>query len=551
MGGDLPGAPPTGPAEKTTVTIPASTLDEAVSAALRGQKTMTLCPAHDDHSPSLSVAPGVSQPVVFKCHAGCDQDSIVAAGELAWADICAPLDPDPPPDRNRWTPAGTASHIYPYRLRNGVLSFEVLRVPLDGGKKRFMQRRPDPTAPSGHAWNLDTATRVLYRLPEVCAAVRNGHTIHIAEGEKCVHALLAVIPDGDEATCNPMGAGKWTNDYATHLTSANVIIYADADDVGRDHARTIRESLLAVGATVKILEAPAGTMPSGKPINDVADHLEAGGPLVTLLETTPEVMAEKARTGIDILDVILRPRGRTEFAIDRTLAMGERLLLLGFEGTGKSTLCRQIAVCTAAGIHPFAGTEMDPKRVLFIDAENHPEQILDSWAQLVGLASYLGRPVERDRLIVMEEWEADRDLASPGGAAWLHERVHAYQPALIVMGPLTNLAGKDLRDDEPVRRLRNAVNLARTVCNTAFVMEHHAPLKSPMDKERALRPYGSSLFLKWPDYGYGLKPTQTEGLFEWHKNRGPRVRSRIWPEALCEGKPNSADWPWREAVLPI
>jgi replicative DNA helicase len=132
---------------------------------------------------------------------------------------------------------------------------------------------------------------------------------------------------------------------------------------------------------------------------------------------------------------------------------------------------------------------------------------------------------------------------------WLHERVHAYQPELIVMGPLTNLAGRDLRDDEPVRRLRNAVNAARTVCNSAFVMEHHAPLKGTMDKERALRPYGSSLFLKWPDYGYGIKPTDDPRVFEWHKNRGPRVRSRIWPDALREGIPNSLEFPWMEAVI--
>jgi replicative DNA helicase len=115
------------------------------------------------------------------------------------------------------------------------------------------------------------------------------------------------------------------------------------------------------------------------------------------------------------------------------------------------------------------------------------------------------------------------------------------------MGPLTNLAGRDLRDDEPVRRLRNAVNAARTVCNSAFVMEHHAPLKGSMDKERALRPYGSSLFLKWPDYGFGIQPIQESAtVFEWKKNRGPRVRSRMWPSHLREGTPNSMEFPWME-----
>jgi hypothetical protein len=117
------------------------------------------------------------------------------------------------------------------------------------------------------------------------------------------------------------------------------------------------------------------------------------------------------------------------------------------------------------------------------------------------------------------------------------------------MGPLTNLAARDLRDDEPARKIRNAVNKARAICNSAWIMEHHAPHKNGMDKERPVRPYGSSLFLKWPDYGYGLKPTDDPKVFEWIKNRGPRVRSRQWPDALREGEPNTLEWPWMETVI--
>lgn len=483
------------------------------------------------------------------CHTGCSQEEIITAAGLDWDAVCAPRDPELH-DRDMWTPRGTASHVYPYRSANGTLLFEVLRVPLETGRKSFLQRKPDAFAPHGHAWNLDGVERVIYRLPQVIGAVRDGRTVHVAEGEKCVHALLRVIGAGEEATCNPGGAGKWLPEFSSALAGANVVVYADADDTGRLHARQVRDSLLEVGATVKIMEAPSGLLPSGKPINDVADHLEAGRLLADLLETTPESAVERAKTGIDVLDLVQRPRGRTEFVIDGTLAKGERLILIGFEGTGKSTLCRQIAVMVAAGLHPFTGAPMTPRKVLFIDAENHPEQTLDSWNQLVGLAGRHGAPLDRGALTVLEEYESDRDLTSQSGSDWLHERVFAYQPDLVVMGPLTNLASRDLRDDEPVRKIKNAVNSARTICNSAFIMEHHAPLKGSMDKERPLRPYGSSLFLKWPDYGYGIKPTEDPALFEWFKNRGARVRSRVWPEALREGTPNSAAWPWMQDMLP-
>lgn len=525
-------------------------LEDAVTDALNGQKSQVICPAHDDDSPSLAVAPGKDQPVLLHCHAGCRPEDIIEAGGLNWADIMVPDDLGGVrfTSNNLWTPIGDASHCYPYRDIKGTVIFEVLRVPQEGGKKRIMQRRPDPTAKGGYAWNLDGAERVLYRLPEVLAAVKDGRVIHIAEGEKCAEALQAALPDGEVATTNPMGAGRWESHYGQMLSGATVVIYADADEPGRMHAREIRENCVENGCTVKVLEAPPGMTPGGKPINDVADHLEAGRLLTALLETTPEQEQERARTGIDVLDLIRRPRGRTEFVIPMTLAKGERMILIGFEGTGKSTLCRQIAVMVAAGIHPFTGQEIEPRKVLFVDAENHPDQVDESWSDLVGLAARHDREIERGQLTIMEEWESSIDMSSVEGGMWLQERVHAYQPDLVVMGPLTNLASKDLRDDEPVRKMRNSVNAARSVCNSAFIMEHHAPHKGPMDKERQVRPYGSSLFLKWPDYGFGMKPTETEGVFEWVKNRGPRVRSRMWPGWIREGR-GGDEWPWINCIL--
>jgi hypothetical protein len=528
-----------------------ATLQEAIDDALHsGRVSRILCPAHDDSTPSLVVRPGSKQPVVFRCHAGCEQDQIIAAGEVDISQVCNPLDEvDRIREAGTWTPAGEASHVYPYRDEDGNLLYEVLRVPTGDGSKRFLQRRPDPTAAHGHSWNLEGVRRTIYRLPEVRAAVRAGHTIHIAEGEKCVDALLGVIPEGDEATCNSGGAGKWMDEFSSYLAGANCVVYADSDDPGHLHARAVRDSLLAVGATVAMKEAPAGVLQSGKKINDVADHLQNGRSLDDLLVTTPETEVEKAMTGIDILDLVGRPIGRTEYAIEGTLAKGERAIIIGFEGSGKSTLLRQIAVMTAAGMHPFSGRDTEPRRVLYIDAENHPDQVGDSWRGLSSLAARHGHEIERGMLTIMEEYEGEQDLASEDGASWLQERVWAYKPDLVVMGPLTNLAARDLRDDEPARKIRNAVNKARAICNSAWIMEHHAPHKNGMDKERPVRPYGSSLFLKWPDYGYGLKPTDDPKVFEWIKNRGPRVRSRQWPDALREGEPNTLEWPWMETVI--
>ncbi len=49
-----------------------------------------LCPAHDDHDPSLSVSAVVengSQKVLIWCWAGCEQDQILKKAGLEWKDL--------------------------------------------------------------------------------------------------------------------------------------------------------------------------------------------------------------------------------------------------------------------------------------------------------------------------------------------------------------------------------------------------------------------------------------------------------------------------------
>src|SRR5262249_33020108 len=47
---------------------------------------MALCPAHDDHNPSLSIKEG-NPGVLMHCHAGCELDAILTALALEKADL--------------------------------------------------------------------------------------------------------------------------------------------------------------------------------------------------------------------------------------------------------------------------------------------------------------------------------------------------------------------------------------------------------------------------------------------------------------------------------
>jgi 5S rRNA maturation endonuclease (ribonuclease M5) len=514
------------------------TLREAVDAAKHREQVMVRCPAHDDNAASLHVAPGDKHPVLMTCHAQCTIDQILEAearyGGITGQDLMAPRDENFVGNEDVWTPAGPASHVYQYTDGEGTLLFEVLRVPLPGGKKTFRQRAPQP-GPKPWKWNMDGVTRVLYRLPEVLAAKAEGRLIYVVEGEKDVETLRTRA--GVTATTSPMGAGKWQESYSETLSGANVVIIADADHTGRAHARAVREELIALGCTVSLKEAMNGQ-------KDVTDHFNVGGTLDSLIETMPDEEEKRVSLGVDILQVITRTVKPSSYVIPGTLARGDRLLVTGYEGHGKSTLTQQMAIQVAAGIHPWTLAEVEPQKVVVIDSENHPDQLLEKWQHLVGLAARHNRPIQPGQLTIIEAWDDDVDLTSDEGAAWLMERMHGYKPDLCVIGPLYNLSSRDLSEHSVVGRMKTTVNEARGVCGTAFIMEHHAPHRGPGEAKRSVRPYGSSTFLKWPDFGFGLLPMEVEGVYEWQRTRFPRVRSRLFPTHLRWGKENTDEWMW-------
>jgi putative DNA primase/helicase len=55
---------------------------ETIAKALGGRKAgggwTASCPAHDDQNPSLSIRDADDGKVLVRCHAGCDQEQVIA-----------------------------------------------------------------------------------------------------------------------------------------------------------------------------------------------------------------------------------------------------------------------------------------------------------------------------------------------------------------------------------------------------------------------------------------------------------------------------------------
>ncbi len=219
------------------------------------------CPAHEDKHASLSVSAGENGRVILKCHAGCDTQAVLDKLGLTFADISGELNVAA---RQRDVAAQRRPQIvarYPYRDASGKLLFETVRYE----PKDFRQRRPDGRG--GWLWNLDGVPRIPYRLPEVLKAIQESRTIYIVEGEKDVET---VIRHGLVATCNALGAGKWTDEHSAYLAGADVVIVPDNDEPGRRHAVAVGKSLEKHVHLLAYASVPA-------PYKDVSECVQAVG----------------------------------------------------------------------------------------------------------------------------------------------------------------------------------------------------------------------------------------------------------------------------------
>ena len=210
-------------------------------------------------------------------------------------------DPTPAPNgRTKWPILET----YPYPDENNVLLFEVVRFDTTNREERFRQRRPD--GKGSWIWGLKGVRRVLFRLPELIAAVKAGARIILPEGEKDV---LAAVQLGYAATTMCGGVGKWRKEYTEALAGANVVIISDNDPQakdpqtglpafhpdgrpklpGQDHAASVARRLSRVAASVRVIMFQQ---------KDLSDWVAAGGSRAQLDELI-EQAPEQAKQGLE------------------------------------------------------------------------------------------------------------------------------------------------------------------------------------------------------------------------------------------------------------
>lgn len=241
----------------------AAELAEALGGKKAGRGYTALCPAHDDHNPSLSIDDG-DKGIVVRCQAGCTQDEVIDSlrGRGLWAPVNGHK------RANAAGPQKASRKIvaeYDYVDERGNTLFTVVRFE----PKEFRQRQPGgKDAPP--TWNVRGVRTVLYRLPRVLDAISKGETIYIVEGEKDALTLEKLRFC---ATCNSGGAGvgKFKAEHAAPLRGADVVIICDNDAPGREHGEGIARMLQGHAKRIRIIRE----LPDVPEKGDISDWLGA------------------------------------------------------------------------------------------------------------------------------------------------------------------------------------------------------------------------------------------------------------------------------------
>lgn len=274
---------------------------------------------------------------------------------------------------------------YDYTDENGSFLFQAVRL----DPKDFRQRRKG--ADGKWIWNLQGVRLVPYNLPKVKEAASRGGLIIIAEGEKDVETLGRL---GFTATCNPMGAGKWEDEYNRYLSGAQVLIFADKDAApkytGQHHAAEVRDSLGKSGVTASVAYAPDG-------FKDVTDWIDSlGGDVnaienarikIQLLADNPppwEVPAAISSEGnADFTAMLIRgndlhamPEPKHRWILDQLIERGDKGQIVAPPKTRKTYTGMNLAIDIRTG-RPFMGFEVCERvPVLYVDLELKKDNLI-------------------------------------------------------------------------------------------------------------------------------------------------------------------------------
>lgn len=218
-----------------------------------------LCPAHEEHDPSLSYFKGERYSVVVFCHRGCshkDVYKLLRLGRRAYPEGWQVINQGGSGKGKN----GRLVATYEYKDASGKPLYRKKKYIFSPKGKSFIFEYWD-----GHNWltGKNNIPTVPYNLDNL---VQTKETVFLCEGEKAADALIRAGLCGTSTG----GADSWKSDCAKWFEGKRVIILPDNDEPGDNYAEEVFKDLVSISC-VQIINLPF--LPNK---GDAFDWFEAG-----------------------------------------------------------------------------------------------------------------------------------------------------------------------------------------------------------------------------------------------------------------------------------
>jgi hypothetical protein len=297
-----------------------------------GKGWTALCPAHDDHNPSLSINVTEDATVLLKCHRGCAIEAVLAALGLAVSDLFPPRQASGRPKGDSSRMVSKKPKVYAtlevaltaveeqvkgrhiatwiYLRPDGTQHFCVARFNLPGAEPDEKSKKVfRPLHSTGHGWVIGDppGPLSLYRLAELTGAPR----VFVLEGEKATEAARSL---GLVATTSAHGADSAKKTDWSPLRGREVIFLPDRDSAGKEYVHSVVALLsrLRPMPRVRIVELP--DLPESGDIVEFIAQRKAGGMSPEDVRTEIEALVDQSPP-IDIESNAMTPTPAVPFPL--------------------------------------------------------------------------------------------------------------------------------------------------------------------------------------------------------------------------------------------
>jgi hypothetical protein len=261
------------------------------------------------------------------------------------------------------------------------------------------------------------------------------------------------------------------------------------------------------------------------------DVSEIMSSLITDLDTTQaHISSGLSVVGFD--DVFNAEDDLRPWIMPGMLRTNERMIITGPEGGGKSVLVAQMCLGASMGVNTLSASyaKHEPLRVLMLDVENDRLQVRNNMRKIY--------PVLREMNDVQPsiEWVDIQhiDMSDSVEQQKVIRLAKERQPHLMYMGSLYRLAPEGDKVDTAFTSISRTVDRIRSETGASVLLEAHAGHGMQNDRN-GMRPYGSSMWMRWPEFGFGMVRHNQSGNIQLKNWRGHRSDDRNWPAGLRRG----------------